>query len=68
MAIAAIVEKKDASEEELLIKEVSPSFFCFDADWLWESLETVKNEKEKPWYKKLISWKTNKESKGKELD
>lgn len=36
--IRAIVEKKDASAEELKITEVNPSFFCFKANWLWESL------------------------------
>lgn len=42
--LAAIVEKKDTTEEQLAIKEVSPSFFCFDADWLWKNLEAVKND------------------------
>ncbi len=41
--VSAIVERRDASPEELLIKEVSPSFFCFKADWLWENLKTLKN-------------------------
>jgi bifunctional UDP-N-acetylglucosamine pyrophosphorylase/glucosamine-1-phosphate N-acetyltransferase len=42
--VAAIVEKKDASDEELTIREVNPAFFCFDAAWLWENLETVRNQ------------------------
>jgi len=36
--IRAIVEKRDASPEELKIAEVNPSFFCFNANWLWENL------------------------------
>lgn len=42
--ITNIVEKKDATEEELKIKEINPAFFCFDAKWLWESLPTLKNQ------------------------
>lgn len=38
------VEKKDASEEELKIKEVNPCYFCFDSDWLWSHLDKLKNE------------------------
>lgn len=40
--IARIVEKKDASEEELKIKEVNPSYFCFKASWLWDNLKKLK--------------------------
>ncbi|OGZ02598.1 MAG: hypothetical protein A2946_01525 [Candidatus Liptonbacteria bacterium RIFCSPLOWO2_01_FULL_53_13] len=36
--IKKIVEKKDATPEELAIREVNPSFFCFRADWLWAHL------------------------------
>lgn len=39
--IAAIVEKKDASPEQLGISEVNPSFFAFRADWLWENLARI---------------------------
>ncbi len=41
--IVKIVEKKDATPEELTAKEVNPSFFCFKADWLWENLKNLKN-------------------------
>ncbi len=41
--IARIVERKDASPEELQIREVNPSFFCFDVGWLWENLGKLKN-------------------------
>lgn len=39
-----ITEKKDASEKELKIKEVNPSYFCFDSDWLWKNIKLIKNE------------------------
>lgn len=42
--ILSIVEKKDATPEQLSIKEVNTSYFCFDADWLWRNLKAVKNE------------------------
>ncbi|MFA5129070.1 MAG: NTP transferase domain-containing protein [Patescibacteria group bacterium] len=39
--VTAIVEKKDATEEQLKITEVNPSFFCFRASWLWENLSKI---------------------------
>ncbi len=39
--VVAIVEKKDATEEQLKISEVNPSFFCFKSDWLWENLAKI---------------------------
>lgn len=41
--IIKIVEKKDATPEELEIRELNPAFFCFNADWLWENLKLLKN-------------------------
>ncbi|MFA5061560.1 MAG: NTP transferase domain-containing protein [Patescibacteria group bacterium] len=41
--IAKIVEKKDATAEELEIKEINPAYFCFQADWLWKNLKNLKN-------------------------
>ena len=41
--IARIVERKDATEAELSILELNPSFFCFNASWLWESLKRLEN-------------------------
>lgn len=41
--IVKTVEKKDATEKDLKIKEVNPCYFCFDAKWLWSNLENVKN-------------------------
>ncbi len=42
--IARIVEKKDASDTELQIKELNPSVWCFEASWLWKTLKNLKNE------------------------
>ncbi len=39
-----IVERKDATEEQLKIKEVNPSYFCFKADWLWQNLDKLENK------------------------
>jgi len=35
------VEKKDASPKELEIKELNPSFYCFDGVWLREHLPKI---------------------------
>ncbi|MFA6322014.1 MAG: NTP transferase domain-containing protein [Candidatus Buchananbacteria bacterium] len=43
-AVCGIVEKKDATPEQLAIKEVNPGYFCFKAAWLWGSLKKLKNE------------------------
>ncbi|MDD5110768.1 MAG: NTP transferase domain-containing protein [Patescibacteria group bacterium] len=43
MRIVRIVEAKDATPEELEILEVNPSYFCFDARWLWEHLPKLTN-------------------------
>lgn len=42
--VMAIREAKDATEEELEIKELNPSLFAFNAAWLWEHLPEVKNK------------------------
>lgn len=39
--VAAIIEKKDATPEQLQITEVNPAFFCFEAGWLWENLKKL---------------------------
>ncbi|HBU06700.1 MAG TPA: hypothetical protein DEB09_01305 [Candidatus Magasanikbacteria bacterium] len=38
-----IVEKKDASAEELEIRELNTGYFCFESDWLWNNLKKLKN-------------------------
>jgi len=40
--IIEIVEKKDSTKEQLEIKEINPSYFCFKAGWLWENLPNLK--------------------------
>ena len=35
------IEKKDATSEELEIKELNPSYFCFDLDWLTENIKKI---------------------------
>src|SRR3989338_3706251 len=38
------VEKRDATSEQLAITEVNPSFYCFDANWLWQNIDKLKSE------------------------
>lgn len=42
--VEAIVELKDASEEEKLITEVSPGFMCFNKDWLFANIDKLKDD------------------------
>ncbi|MES2315718.1 MAG: NTP transferase domain-containing protein [Patescibacteria group bacterium] len=42
--VSKIVEFKDASEEERLVKEVNPSLYAFDTNWLIENIDKLKNE------------------------
>lgn len=37
-----IVEKKDATPEELASREVNPGYYCIKASWLWPALENLK--------------------------
>ena len=39
--VARIVEAKDATPEELQIRELNPSLYCFKAEWLWKNLESL---------------------------
>lgn len=41
--VIGIREYKDANEEEKQIKEVNAGCYSFDAAWLWENLEKIKN-------------------------
>ncbi len=38
-----MVEVKDATPDQLAIREVNPSLYCFRAAWLWKALETLTN-------------------------
>jgi len=50
-AVQSIVELKDASVEQKKIQELNPSFFCFQAPWLWENIkELTNNNAQKEYY------------------
>ena len=38
------VQFKDATNEEIKVTEVIPCYFCCDAAWLWEKLDTLKDD------------------------
>lgn len=42
--VSQIVEQKDASDEQQLVKEINTGTYCFDNKALFESLKLVKNE------------------------
>ena len=39
--VIEILEKEDFTPETENIKEINPSYMCFKADWLWESLKKL---------------------------
>ena len=39
--VERIVEVKDATEGQLALKEINPSYYCFKAAWLWKALESL---------------------------
>ena len=41
--IVGIRECKDATENEKDIRELNPSLFCFDAEWLWKNIDELGN-------------------------
>jgi bifunctional UDP-N-acetylglucosamine pyrophosphorylase/glucosamine-1-phosphate N-acetyltransferase len=42
--VQRIVEVKDASPDELAIKEINPSYYCFKGTWLWRTLESLTSD------------------------
>lgn len=40
--VVSIREVRDAAPDILALHEVNPSFFCFEADWLWGALERLR--------------------------
>jgi bifunctional UDP-N-acetylglucosamine pyrophosphorylase/glucosamine-1-phosphate N-acetyltransferase len=40
-SVAAIVEENQATPEQLQIKELNVGAYCFDANWLWDSLQRI---------------------------
>lgn len=48
--IKKIVEVKDATAQECLIKELNPAFFCFRASWLWPNLKILTRDNAKGEY------------------
>lgn len=42
--VARIVEYKDATDEERQIREVNPSYYCFDAEWLWRHIDGLRSD------------------------
>lgn len=40
--VAAIVEERVATPEQLNVKELNVGAYCFKADWLWEALHRIK--------------------------
>jgi len=48
--IVAIVEKLDANEKELEIKEVNPSFYAFQTDWIKKNINKIQKNKIKGEY------------------
>ncbi len=39
--VEAIVEEVDCTPEQLKINELNASFYCFQADWLWDNLDNI---------------------------
>jgi bifunctional UDP-N-acetylglucosamine pyrophosphorylase/glucosamine-1-phosphate N-acetyltransferase len=42
--VKKIVEFKDANNEEKEIRELNPALYAFNAKWLWENIDKLRNE------------------------
>ncbi|MBU0531854.1 MAG: NTP transferase domain-containing protein [Candidatus Uhrbacteria bacterium] len=42
--ITAIREAKDATPEELAVKEVNPAYYVFETKWLWDHIDKIGTE------------------------
>src|SRR3989338_1086865 len=45
--VKKIIEFRDATEEEKQIKELNAAIYAFDAGWLWDNIDKLKNENTK---------------------
>ena len=43
-AFEAIVEHKDCTNQQRLIREINPAYYCFNSDSLFAALHRVKND------------------------
>lgn len=48
--VRAIVEEAAATPEELAVRELNASAYCFEAKWLWPALERVKKSAKGEYY------------------
>jgi bifunctional UDP-N-acetylglucosamine pyrophosphorylase / glucosamine-1-phosphate N-acetyltransferase len=48
--VIAIVEEAEASPEQLEIKELNASVYCFDSTWLWDNIESIPLSKKGEYY------------------
>lgn len=49
--VTGIVEQKDCTPEQLEIQESNPGFYIFDANWLWENIDSLEsNNVQKEFY------------------
>jgi bifunctional UDP-N-acetylglucosamine pyrophosphorylase/glucosamine-1-phosphate N-acetyltransferase len=41
--VCAVIEKKDATDAVLQVREVNPGLFCFTTSWLWGNIHRLEN-------------------------